>query len=235
MNNQILALIVARGGSKGIPRKNLQRVGGKPLIAHTVLAAARSRRLDRVVLSTDDPEIADVAKSYGAQTPFTRPSDLAGDDSPVIDTALHALSWLDQHESYRPGYIMLLQPTSPLRTEHDIDGAIQLAFARGANAVVSVCEARRHPCLAKCIAHDGTLRPFVESIHQTCRRQDLPPVYDLNGAVYLVRSNVLLDEQTWCPRNAQAFLMPVERSLDVDSPWDLRVADLIMSTGEIGS
>ena len=232
MNTGTLALVVARGGSKGIPRKNLRPVGGQPLIVHTLLAARASRLLSRTILSTDDPEIADIAGQHGTEVPFMRPSELARDDSHIMDVTLHALEWLERGEGYCPERVMLLQPTSPFRTAEDIDGAIRMALEADAPAVVSVCEARRHPCLAKRLEADGSLRPFVDSDLQTRRRQELPPAYDLNGAIYLVRREILCSERSWCPRGARAYVMPPERSLDVDSPWDLRLADLLMRTQE---
>jgi CMP-N,N'-diacetyllegionaminic acid synthase len=228
MKTKTLALVVARGGSKGIPRKNLCPLGGHPLIAHTVLAAKASRLVDRTLLSTDDPEIADVGEQYGADVPFLRPTELARDDSRMVDVALHALEWLETREGYSPDHVLLLQPTSPFRTAEDIDAAIRMAH-EGHPAVVSVCEARRHPCLAKRLDPDGSLHPFFESDFQSRRRQELPPAYDLNGAIYLVRREVLCTELSWCPRGARPYVMPPERSIDIDSPWDLQVANLIAS------
>ena len=235
MSTQTLALIVARGGSKGVPRKNLRLVAGHPLIAYTFLAARRSRMLDRTIVSTDDPEIADTARRYGVEVPFMRPPELAGDDSHVVDATLHALDWLERCDGYCPEQIMLLQPTSPFRTEEDIDRAILVALERHAPAVVSVCESSGHPCLAKRIRPDGKLTPFVESDFQTSRRQQLPEAYDLNGAIYLVRREVLLEERSWCPSGAHAYVMPPERSMDIDSPWDLHVADWVMRAGDLFS
>ena len=228
--DRVLALVVARGGSKGIPGKNLRRVAGQPLIAHTLMAARRSRLLDRSVLSTDDPAIAAVARRHGVEVPFMRPARLARDRSHVIDVTLHALRWLDRREGYRPDWVMLLQPTSPLRTAQDIDGAIRMARQHGARAVVGVSASRRHPCLAKRITPTGTLAPFIDTTLQTVRRQDLPPAYDLNGAIYLVRRDVLLAEKSWCPPAAHAYVMPPERSLDIDCRWDLRLVSIVLRT-----
>lgn len=224
----IVALITARGGSKELPRKNILPLAGKPLIAWTIEAALGSRRLSGIFVSTDDPEIAQIAKKYGAEVPFMRPATLAQDNSDSFAVARHALHWMAEHEKTQPSYMMLLQPTSPLRTTADIDKAIQLAEAKNASAVVSVCQAKQHPYLSKRILDDGTLADFIPSDLTDSRRQALPPVYVLNGAIYLNRCESLLRDQTFLPQGTYAYIMPAERSLDIDSPWDFYLADLIL-------
>jgi CMP-N,N'-diacetyllegionaminic acid synthase len=224
------ALVVARAGSKSIPRKNIRPVAGKPLIAYTFEAAKASARLDRIFLSTDDLEVAALGREYGVEVPFMRPAELAGDTSPVIDATLHALAWLADHLQYKPDYLMLLQPTSPFRSSEDVDAAIRLAEMSDADAVVSVAPAAHHPYLLKTVAENGRLRPWVSSPLNTARRQDLPPVHIVNGAIYLVRRTVLLTQKTWCPETALAYVMPEERSMDIDTPWDLKVAEALLSS-----
>lgn len=226
--NGVVGLIPARGGSKGIPGKNLREVAGRPLIAWTIAAAKASRLLDRVVVSTDDPDIAEASQRYGAEVPFLRPPEMAADRSPVIEATLHAFQWLELNERYSPMFGMLLQPTSPLRTAEDIDAVIRLADARNADAVVSVSRVGQHPFQLKTINGDGHLTPFMKTDLSESRRQDLPPVVGLNGAIYLVRRTVLMESKTWCPPGALAYVMPVERSLDVNEPWDLHLADLVL-------
>ena len=157
-----------------------------------------------------------------------RPAEMAGDASPVIDATLHAFQWLEKNESYFPMFGMLLQPTSPLRTAGDIQKAVALAVERDADAVVGVTEADRHPYLMKKIDGQGRLSPFMDTPLSESRRQDLPPVYAINGAIYLVKRTVLQEQRSWCPAGALAYVMPAERSLDVDTPWDLKLADLIL-------
>lgn len=224
-----VGLITARGGSKGIPGKNLKLLGGKPLIAWTVEAARTSRGLRRVIMSTDDQGIADVARKHGAEVPFLRPAELAREDSTHVSVVEHALNWLDQHERDRPAYIMLLQPTSPLRTAADIDQALEIAETRNADAVVSICEATTHPFLTRAIGEDGLMRDVVTSHGlDDLRRQNLPPAYVLNGAIYLIRREVFLSQHTFHPRRTYPCLMPHERSIDIDTPWDLKVAELVI-------
>ncbi len=223
----IIGLVTARSSSKCIPRKNIKLLAGKPLIAWTI-EAARQSRLTRIVVSTDDEEIAGIARQWGADTPFLRPPELARDDSSSIAVIIHAIEWMQANERIAPDYLMLLQPTSPFRIPRDIDAAIELAEARHATAVVSVCEAQRHPHLCKRILSDGTLADFVASNLAYQRRQDLPPAYALNGAIYLNRRESLIRDRTFLPGGTLACVMPAERSLDIDTPWDWRVAELIL-------
>ena len=224
----ILGIIPARGGSKSVPRKNIAPVGGKPLIAWTIEVAHASEELARVVVSTDDAEIADVARRWGAEVPFMRPADLAQDDTPGVLPLLHAVSWLEEHEGYCPDYVMLLQPTSPLRTEDDIKAAVKLAQERSADSVVSVTLSNQHPFWMKTLTDESLLIDFLHTDTKCTCRQDLPPAYAFNGAIYLTRRNVLLNQQTLFPEATFAYVMPAERSLDVDTPWDLYVLGLIL-------
>ena len=224
----ILGLIVARGGSKGLPRKNLRLVAGKPLLYWTFDAARRSRLLTRTILSTDDDEIAEYARSEQMEVPFMRPAELATDAAMTIDVTLHALQWLESQERYKPDYVVLLQPTVPLRTAEDIDAGITQVLAHGGDALVSVTACTNHPCLARTIDARGVLEPFMATPLAASRKQELPPVYALNGAVYVVRSAVLREQYTWHPTGALAYVMPAERSLDIDSEWDLKLADMIL-------
>ena len=228
MSLQILGIIPARGGSKGIPRKNIAPLADKPMIAWTIEVALSSPSLSRVLVTTDDQQIRDLALALGSEAPFLRPAELANDDTPSIDVVLHVVEWLAAHENYRPDYLMLLQPTSPLRTVDDIEGAIRLANDRRCDSVVSVAEAVTHPYWMKRIASDGTLENFIAIDTKFTRRQDLPPAFGLNGAIYLVRTNSLLAERTFYPGNTLPYVMPRERSLDIDSQWDLFLVDLVL-------
>lgn len=227
--SNIITLITARGGSKGIPRKNLVVVGGKPLIAWTIEAALKSNFVDRVLISTDDEEIAQIAKEWGAEVPFMRPAELAQDNSPHMPVVMHAIDWLNAHESKTFEQIVLLQPTSPLRTSEDIDNALNLLLEKKGDSVVSVSEACSHPYLVKRVSEDGRLEDFMPTPSGYLARQHLPPAYALNGAVYVVRRDVLVERQTFYTNRTYAYLMPAERSLDIDTPWDLHLADLILS------
>jgi CMP-N-acetylneuraminic acid synthetase len=211
-----------------MPRKNILPLAGKPLIAWTIEAARSSRFLSRVLLSTDAPEIAAVAAAWGAEIPFMRPAELAGDTTPHVLVVEHAIRWLEEAEGSRPEYVLMLQPTSPLRTAEDIDGVITFAREREAIAVVSVSPMDRHPYLSKRILADGTLAEFVTSDIAYLRRQDLPPAYALNGALYLNRSDSLLRDHTFVPPGVLGYVMPPERSLDVDTLWDFHLVEMIL-------
>lgn len=224
----VLGIILARGGSKGIPRKNVQPAGGKPLIAWTIEAGLRSGALARLIVSTDNDEIAAVSREWGAEVPFQRPAALAQDDTGSIETTIHAVEFMADRHDYRPEYVLLLQPTSPLRTAEDIKGAVRLARERQADGVVSVTAAHSHPYWMKTIGEDGVLRDFLKPERPYTRRQDLPPVYFIDGALYLVRRDVLLERRTFYTDRTYAYVMPADKTLDVDSPWDLMVADLVL-------
>lgn len=224
----VVAIILARGGSKGVPGKNVALVAGKPLIAWTIDTALQSQLLDRVIVSTDDKEIADVAQHHGAEVPFLRPAELAKDETPGIAPLLHAVRWLDKHENYRPKYVMLLQPTSPFRTVGDIQATFELAKKKQADAVVSVTPVQQHPYWMKRISEDGRLVGFLPMERSYHRRQDLPSVYASNGAIYLARRDVIMEQETFYTDQTYAYVMPAEHSLDIDTYWDLYLADLIL-------
>ena len=222
MSHGVVAVVPARGGSRQVPRKNIADVYGRPLIAWTVDAGLRAASIDRVVVSTDDEEIAEAAREAGAEVPFVRPGWLATDEAGSVEVALHAVDALGGETAW----LVLLQPTSPLRAPEDIDAAVQLATARNA-ACVSVCEASTHPHL--CVHLDADLRmsPWIDEPAPD-RRQDLEPAYAVNGAVYVIRPTDLREHQTFQPGGTVAYVMPVERSLDIDTPFDLDVARLLL-------
>jgi CMP-N-acetylneuraminic acid synthetase len=226
-----LALIPARGGSRSLPRKNLLPLGGRPLIAWTVEHARQAPGLDRVVVTTDNEEIAAIARDYGAETPFMRPAELARDESPADDPVFHALAWLEEHEGYRPDYVMVLQPTSPFRTAEDIQNVLELARDRQADGVVSVTQAEQHPYWMKQVTADGRLVDFMTTARPYLSRQELPAVYGVNGAIWLVRRSVLLETRAWYHERTYAYVMPPERSVDIDTAWDFRLAELMLQAG----
>ena len=223
-----VGLITARGGSKGIPRKNVRMLAGKPLIAWTIEAARAASRVDRLSVSTDSLEIADVAIQYGAEVPFMRPPELALDNSSHLDVALHALQWIENNQDEQIDYLVTLQPTSPLRIASDIEGAMELASKSDTDAVIGVCEAESHPYLMHQLASNGVLTPFVASDIKYLRRQDLPLAYRINGAVYVHDAQRLKASRVWFPSNVVGYVMPNERSLDVDTEWDLKLVDFLL-------
>lgn len=225
---RVLGLVTARGGSKGIPGKNLAPLAGKPLIAWTLEAAAASHGLDRTIMSTDDDDIAEVCREWGVEAPFKRPAEFANDDSSHIGVVVHALNWLATNDGYRPDFVMLLQPTSPLRTYEDIDAVIALAEKTEAPAVLGVTETHDHPFLVRAMAESGTLSRFVDFDIEYARRQVLPAAYAINGAIYLNRRDSLLATKTFEPEGTIAYPMPAARSLQIDTPWDLHLCELVL-------
>ena len=208
----VLALITARGGSKGLPGKNIRPVHGRPLIDFTIAAARGARCVDRVVLSTDDAAIAAVARDSGCEVPFLRPPQLAADDSTSIDVVLHALDALPAHD-----LVVLLQPTSPARTADDIDAACAQLHRLHAPACVSVVAAEQSPYWMYHVGPDAQLQPLLQTAHGASRRQDLPPVFVLNGAVYVARTDWLRQHKRFVGPETVAYPMPPERSIDIDT------------------
>lgn len=223
-----IALIPARGGSKGLPRKNVLPLGGKPLVAWTIEAARACPELSRVLVSTDDTEISEAARAAGADVPFLRPAEIAGDASPVLDAALHALAWC-RAQGDAPEVLVLLQPTSPLRLAEDIRGALAMLAEGGCDAVVSVCEPATHPWLLRTVGADGFMAPLLPVPAGYTPRQAFPSVYALNGAVYAVRVDALERERTFAPARTRPFVMPLERSIDIDTALDLRIAEALLA------
>ena len=224
----VLAIIPARGGSKGLPGKNIKELCGKPLVAWSIEQAKACSSINRVVMSTDDDQIAEVAKKYGAEVPFMRPAELASDTASTIDVIFHALDWLEKYEDYQPAYILLLQPTSPLRTAEDIEGAIQTFKDKSARAVVSVCETDHHPWWSNRLPDDGNMKNFLRPDVLNKRRQDLPVFYRLNGAIYVADTNYLREQNSFFGPNTIAYKMPKERSIDIDSGIDFELAALLL-------
>mmetsp|Transcript_13581 Transcript_13581/g.59282 ORF Transcript_13581/g.59282 Transcript_13581/m.59282 type:complete len:691 (-) Transcript_13581:397-2469(-) len=235
---KILGLITARGGSKGIPGKNIIDLNGKPLIQYTIEAALSSKQLDRVILSTDSDEIAEVAQNCGCEVPFRRPSELAADDSSHLACIVHALNILRETECFVPDFVVILQPTSPFRKSIDIDTCINIMLTSSCDMVLSVCESSLNLSKNFYFAADGTLSPFAESTAEIdyTPRQKLLKTYAENGAVYVLRTQSLLCPPDNAPNvgsfrsaDTKGYEMPVERSLDIDNPFDLHVARLLMA------
>lgn len=230
-SKKLLGIIPARGGSKAIPRKNLQILAGKPLIAWTIEEAKKSQYLDRLILSSEDAEIIAAAKAWGCEVPFVRPVELAQDDTPGIETVIHALNWVGEHYDY----VVLLQPTSPLRTVQDIDDCISYCVRGDAPVCVSVSLTDKHPYWMHTIDERHRLRPLLPTGHPSARRQDLPPVYIENGAIYVAKTGFLLQTKNYLTPETLAYVMPRDRSWDIDDEWDfLYCALLLLQAGHDG-
>jgi len=222
----VLGIIPARGGSKGVVRKNIRVVAGRPLIAYVIDAAKTSRRLSQFVVSTDDEEIAGVARSLGCNV-VIRPEDLAADDTPMLPVVRHALRTVEQSHEIRFDYGVILQPTTPLRIGEDIDQAMEILIKTRADSVISVYRVLdRHPARMYRL-DDGRLVPYATEPPGRLR-QDLPPVYHRNGAIYAFRRTLLDENETLIGENTRPYLMPPERSINIDEEIDLLLADLMI-------
>ncbi|OUL24492.1 acylneuraminate cytidylyltransferase family protein [Nostoc sp. 106C] len=213
---KVLAIIPARGGSKTVPRKNIREIGGKPLIAWTIEEAKKSIYIDRLILSSEDDEIISIAQQWGCEVAFKRPIELAQDDTPGIAPVLHALSQLPIYD-----YIVLLQPTSPLRKVIDIDACLEACVKTHSYSSVSVTESDSSPYWMYTVDKSGKMQPFIKTPNIFERRQDLPKVYLLNGAVYVAQTAWLLQNKNFISEDTTAYIMPLERSLDIDTEFDL--------------
>lgn len=226
MKPKIIAIIPARGGSKTIPRKNIKPFNGKPLIYYAIAEAKKSQYPSRVLVSTEDREIAQIAREYGAGV-IPRPLDLAQDDAPLLLALQHVIKYLEQVEDYHPDVIVTLQPTSPLRTAEDIDRAIKKFLQTECDSVVSVCEVEHPPHWMFTLEGDK-LKPVIEGGEGITQRQDAPKVYRLNGAVYVTHRDVIIKESRELGNDTRAYIMPPERSIDINTDLDFKLAELLM-------
>ncbi|MCA1646469.1 MAG: acylneuraminate cytidylyltransferase family protein [Chloroflexi bacterium] len=231
---RVLALVPARGGSKGIPRKNLQLLAGKPLVAHAVEVACAARLVSRVVCSTDDPEIAEVARAAGAEVPFLRPAHLATDSSEDWPLFMHALEFLDTREGWRPDVIVNLRPTSPLRTASHVDDAIRLLLDTGADSVKAVCLARQHPHKMWLRTPTGDIEPYLKTPFRLERGPDVPraqldDIYWQNGVVDVTRREVILEQGVMIGQHVAGLVTQPAESIDIDTPLDLQLGELLLA------
>ncbi len=236
---KILGIITARGGSKGIPGKNIKPLAGKPLIVYTIEAARQSGVFDRIILSTDDEKIADVARAHGCEVPFMRPAELAQDTTPHLPVLQHAVAHLREHEQYKSDAVMILQPTAPLRTAEHVREAVAVFKKNDVDSVVSVCEVPGHYNPHWQLTMDGenaltiftTGAPLAELVR---RRQDLPKTYTRNGAIYLFKTNLLFhpEKPSFYGVRTIGYLMGAEFSINIDGMEDWNRAEQALSKKE---
>ena len=221
-DRKILGLIPARGGSKGIKGKNIIPFAGKPLIAWTIEASLGSKYIDSTIVTTDSSEIAVTAKQYGAEIPFMRPDELAGDKAKTVDAVIHAINTLRmQGRCY--DVLVLLQPTSPLRTSGDIDEALEVFFRAGEKGTVAISPASDSPLLIRCLNDADKMTPLL-NMNSTCRRQDMPKYYRVNGSIY-INSIAAICADTSFNDNPVPFIMKKAHSVDIDEPEDIILAE----------
>lgn len=227
-NKKVLALIPARGGSKGIKDKNIYPLHGKPLIAYSIECAKNSKYIDNVVVSTDSTKIAEVAEKYGASAPFLRPAELASDTAKSIDAIIHAIRWLEEHGE-KFDIFVLLQPTSPLRTAEDIDGALEKFVANGEKSLVAVSLVADNPILMRTINPDGTMEKMLD-LQSTVRRQDMKNYYRVNGSIYINKISEI-NANTSLNDNVIPYIVKPENAVDIDEKKDLVLAEWYLGQG----
>ena len=227
----ILCIIPARGGSKGLPGKNIKKLSGKPLIAYTIEHARSSMYIDRVIVSTDSKAIADISKGYGAEAPFMRPKRLASDNSSTIDVLLHAMDWLEKKENYFFDILVLLHVTAPLRHVKDIDNCIELLVKKNADNVFSVTPANRNPYFNMVeVSRYGNVRLVKKGGFAT--RQSAPEVFDMNASIYVWWKDILKEKRATLLENSHIYIMPKERSVDIDDAIDFKIAEMLLKDAE---
>ena len=226
----VVCVIPARGGSKGLPGKNIKMFCGKPLIAHTIEHAKQSNYIDRIIVSTEDEKIAQISFEHGAEVPFMRPMELAGDNSSTVDALLHAINWLEHVDQYAFDILLLLHTTAPLRNVEDINKTISLMVEENADNVFSVIEAHRNPYFNMLEEDsDGFVRLVKEGHFPT--RQAAPKVYDMNASIYVWWKNVLKERKKIFLKKTKVYIMPKERSIDIDDDLDFQIAEFLLMKG----
>ena len=228
---KVLATICARGGSKGVSGKNIRLLGGKPMIVHTIEVIQRCKTIERVIVSTDDTEIARIARVSGAEVPFMRPQELATDDSPKLPVIKHAVGFMEAELAYSPDIVVDLDPTSPLRTEKDVENCIMMV-EEGADNVFSVNEARRNPYFNMVEITGGKVR-LVKSLSQAVSgRQAAPRVYDMNASIYVWKRDALMNNDSIFLENTRVYIMP-RWTIDADDKTDFEFIEFILSKGKL--
>jgi CMP-N-acetylneuraminic acid synthetase len=225
----VFGVIPARGGSKGLPGKNLRVLGKLSLIGHAIASARESARLTRFIVSTDSPALAEEARRHGAEVPFQRPAELASDEAGMIPVLQHAVRWLEA-AGERPDLVVTLQPTSPFRTGDDIDTTVAKVIDTGADSAQTVAEAGYHPFFMKTLDGDRTVALFADG-HKYVRRQDAPTVYQPSGAVYVTRRDVLMTQGRVLGADNRAIVQGFEAAVNIDTEWDFLLAELILRQG----
>ena len=231
---RILGVIPARGGSKGVPGKNIRPILGKPLIAYTIETGLKSRLVTDVVVTTDSEEIQAIALNYGAECPFLRPNELATDTALAVPTIQHAVKEMEERLDVIFDYIIMLQPTSPLKTAEDIDGALERLIDENADGIISVVDVdNNHPMkMKKFLGNDGRsgqLVDYEKPPYENCPRQHLPPVYIVNGALYATKRDVFMNENTFQGKHCLGHVMSPDRSVNIDTEFDFLLAEKILS------
>lgn len=231
---RILGIIPARGGSRGVPGKNIRLLGGKPLLSYTIEAALRSK-IDRTIVSTENKKIAAIAKECGAEVPFMRPRELATDTASSLSVLLHALQYMEKKEGYHPDVVAFLQPTSPFRTWKHINAGLEMLLSSNVDSVIGICEVEFHPYFMYEKDGEGNLQEIVKVKDKPLRRQDLPPIFRANDALMISRRRYFdkVNERSPCynPESMMGLVMDRVSSIDINDEVDFLFAELILKSG----
>ncbi len=230
---EILAIIPARGGSKSIPRKNIKLLGGIPLLAYSIAAAKESKRISRVIVSTDDAEIADIAREWGAEVPFMRPAKIAADDTPDLPVFIHALNWLSDHENYEPAIVVQLRPTSPFRPPRFVDRAIDILLKnKSADSVRAVTPSGQNPYKMWSIKENGYMASLLNGLDipepYNMPRQKLPKTFWQTGHVDVIRYSTIVKKNTMTGKRILPIIIDSIYAVDIDNVSDWRRAEWLM-------
>ena len=231
----VLFVITARGGSKGVPQKNIRKVGRLPLIAYKIIAAQKCSVNKRIIVSTDDEEIAQVSVKYGAEIPFIRPDYLATDSASSMDAVVHAVEWIKEHDSKKYDYICLLEPSSPFASYKDLDNAFELLQISKADTLLGVKETEVNKLFIHSLDRDNKLSHFFYAIKdlKDVRRQSLEKEYTMNGCMYIAKWDYFEKNRLFHSENSVPYIMPEENSIEIDSMYNFKIACLLAESGMI--
>lgn len=223
---KVLFVITARGGSKGVPRKNIKMLGGMPLIAYKIIAAQKCQFENRIIVSTDDEEIANISKGYGIEIPFMRPKELATDTASSMEVVAHAMDWVTKNDREKYDYVCLLEPSSPFASFQDIDKALELIIERDADTLLGMKEVEVATTFIHSLDDKGGLSHFYYAIKdlKSIRRQDQKKEYTMNGCMYIAKWNYFIQNKLFHSENSVPYIMPEEKSIEIDTMLDYEVA-----------
>jgi N-acylneuraminate cytidylyltransferase len=234
----VLVVVPARGGSKGLPRKNARLLAGQPLVAHAIRAGLEASLVDRVLCSTDDEPIAELARAAGAEVPFLRPSELAQDTTEDWPVFAQALDWLAEHEGWQPPIVVNLRPSTPIRRPGLVDDAIRLLVEQDVDSVKTVCLARQHPHKMWLLQDAGRMEPYLKTAFRLERGPDVPraelePIYWQTGHVDVTWRKTIEEQRTLIGRSVAGLVVAPETSIDIDGPFELELAELVLRRSSV--
>lgn len=227
----ILCVILARGGSKGVPGKNIKDLNGKPLIYYTIKSIQEAEIYDRVILSTDSTSIAEVALKYGVEVPFMRPSYLSTDDANALDAVQHALKWVETNDKVYD-YVQYIFPTAPLRNSKDLLNGFNMIIERSADMVISICKTDHPAQWMNTLPSNNSLKEFIKPEYRQKNNQELPASYRINGSIYIAKWRVFYNKEDWFNQDVIGCIMPRKRSIDIDTELDFLIAECILNNSK---